>query len=478
MRLLFGNMSIWKKLFGGQKKALQMGVTYQINGGNLISSEDNKTTYITEGYTTNDIIFSIVNLIADKVRIAQWGVYKIEDESSLKKYEALMSKKNLTGDDYKMALQYRKKALVDYNDAKLDELLKYPNESCSFSDLVADSSIFKLICGGRMIYADLLEGGANGGKPQSLTILPYNLISILAKKEFPSMLVSEAGYKLDDWGLTTIPKENVLHDKYFNPSYDTMGSHLFGLSPIKAALLLMDKSNSANKTEAAQFQNQGPKKIIFMDDDRFNPAQGNDQAQQIKKILQGREYGGPNNAGKVATSGYKMGVIDAGLSPVDLGIIESEKWTLRRFCNVFGGVPSQLLNDPENKSYNNQKEGEKALTTRGAIPQLNSFRNNLNRKLNSDWGYKGQNIYVDYDSTVYTELQDDIKEKWSWVKELPVSWEYKLELMGLDSEDDNPALEEIMIPTGFQPIDTYNVVDENISGQNNSSSGNGQISED
>ena len=455
---------------GFGKKAFRTGVSYHVHGGNMISSEDNKTSYITNGYTANDIIFSIVNLIAEKVRVAPWGVYKIEDESSLKKYEAIMRRKDLSGEDHILAQKYRKKALVEFNDPKLIELLERPNEICTFSDLVADSSVMKMICGGRMIYADVLQAGANAGKPQSLTILPYNLMTILAKNEFPQLLISEVGYRIEDWRIP-IAKENVLHDKYYNPNYDAMGSHLFGLAPMKAALLLTDKSNSANKTEAAQFQNQGPKKIIFMDDERFTPEQGNTQAQQIKKILQGNEYAGPDSAGKTATSGYKMGVVDAGLSPVDLGIIESEKWTLRRFCNVFGGIPSQLLNDPENKSYNNQKEGEKALTTRGAIPLLNSFREHFNKKLSTDWGYKDKNIYVDYDSTVYTELQDDLKEKWTWVKELPVSWKYKLELMGLDNEDDSEGLEEIMIPSGFQPIDSYNVVDDALEADRESGTG-------
>ena len=160
-----------------------------------------------------------------------------------------------------------------------------------------------------------------------------------------------------------------------------------------------------------------------------------------------------------------MGIVDAGLSPVDLGIVESEKWSLRRFCNVYG-VPSQLLNDPDNKTFNNQKEGEKALTMRCALPHLNSFREHLNRKLRNDWGYKGQNIIVDYDLSVFTELQDDLQTKWQWVKELPVSWRYKLDLMGMDYEEGQPGLDEVMIPSGYQPIDGYNVIDETL-GQGN-----------
>jgi len=251
-----------------------------------------------------------------------------------------------------------------------------------------------------------------------------------------------------------------MHDKYFNPKYDTMGGQLFGQSPMKAGLSLMDLSNASNKTATAQFQNQGPKQIVFMDDLRFSPEQGNAQAQEIKKILQGKEYSGPDNAGKTATSGYKMGVVQAGLSPVDLGIVQLQEWQLRRFCNLFGCVPSQILNDPENKTYNNTQEGERALTTRGALPLINTFRDYFNMTLYNYWGYKGKNIYVDADLTVYSELQDNMKDKWSWVRELPVSWKKKLELMNLEYDEGDPGLEEVMIPTGFQSIDQMNVVDE------------------
>ena len=91
-------------------------------------------------------------------------------------------------------------------------------------------------------------------------------------------------------------------------------------------------------------------------------------------------------------------------------------------------------------------------------------------KLGTDWSYKGKNIYVDADLTVYSELQDNMKDKWMWVKELPVSWKYKLELMGLDYEEGEPGLDEVMIPSGFQPIDSLNVVDEILTGNAN---GNG-----
>ena len=86
-------------------------------------------------------------------------------------------------------------------------------------------------------------------------------------------------------------------------------------------------------------------------------------------------------------------------------------------CSVYG-VPQQLVGDSDTSTYNNVKEAEKALTSRVAMPLLNSFRNHLNRKINTDWGYKNSGYVIDYDQTVFTELQEDVDKKANWVNQL------------------------------------------------------------
>jgi len=73
--------------------------------------------------------------------------------------------------------------------------------------------------------------------------------------------------------------------------------------------------------------------------------------------------------------------------------------------------------------------------------------------------------------SVFSELQDDNKEKWLWVKELPVTWRYKLDMMGLEYEDDQPGLDEVMIPSGFQPMDNYNVIDDILNSETDKENG-------
>ena len=451
-------MNILQKLFPKSFQAksvpIPIGQTFFYLNGQITSSSDNKLTYLTNGYGVNDLIYSIVNLITEKVKVAPWSVYKIIDEPALKSYKGIISRKNLSADDLIKAREFKKKALEPYDkEGSLNELLKWPNEYQTFADLVADSSTYKLLTGDRLIWADRLSAGANKGKPAALHLLPSQNISIVVTKRWP---ISIRGYKLSLTGIMDFEKEDVLHDKYFNPYYDINGGHLLGLAPMKAALGLTDRSNAENRAALSSYQNGGPRTIIFVDEPQFSGEQKGAQAGAIKKILTSNEYIGPDNVNKIAASGYKMGAVPVGLSPVDLDIIESEKWSLRRFCNVFGGVPSQLLNDPDNKVYNNTVEGEKALTSRCALPLLNSFRDQMNRKLGTDWGYAGKNLFIDFDLTVYTELQENMKDKWQWVERLPVPNGYKLDLMGLDHpEDQDEFMNQILVPSGFELSDSY-----------------------
>lgn len=173
------------------------------------------------------------------------------------------------------------------------------------------------------------------------------------------------------------------------------------------------------------------------------------EAVDIKKTLARNQ--GSTNVNQVETSGYKVDYVPLGLSPVDLDLLNAENMDLRALCNIYG-VPSQLLNDPENKSYNNQKEGEKALTMRCALPMLASIRDQFNRKFMKDWG--NQKTIVDFDPTVYSELQEDKAEQMAWLKDAPIHTKRKLEILGEPIEGyTEEQLNSIIIGSGSTTLD-------------------------
>jgi len=432
---------------------IPLGAQVAIQQGIVTWQGQNAQQYVRDGYQSNDIVYSIIKLITDKAKLAPFHVYKIVDQTAAKRYKSLMKQPDKI-ENWNEVKQLHKKAFELYNgDARLNELLKYPNGEDTWADLIEQWCGFKLITGNSFIYAKMIEGGANDGKPFELFALPAQYMAIVANIEvFPPVRV---GYQLYYGKMWTFDTKEILHDKYFNPYWTVTGNELYGQSPLMAAARTLTRSNEAKTAAVSSFQNGGPAGVLFMNDDRFDPTSGTQQAQALKKSIS--EKGGASNFNSIAVSGYKVDWKQIGLSPVELNIIESEKWDMKSLCNIYG-VPSQLLNDADNKTYNNQREGEKALTLRCAIPLLDAIAENLNRKLHSDWGYRGTNVYIGYDIQVYQELEANKTEQVDWLdKAWWISPAQKMEIMGIKNPDYIPTeeLEKLYVPSSLQPLDQF-----------------------
>lgn len=407
-------------------------------GGTVTWISDKLSAYIKDGYQANDIVYAAVMMVMDKVRVAPWGLYKVVDEVSLKKYHAIISNKH-GAHDWVEADRLRKKALEpierpDSKTQKLAGLLKWANDRTTFNDLVAEAVGYKMVTGNNFLWANLLEAGANQGVPQELFNLPAQYTNIVATRAWPQRIV---GYQMTAGFLEKFNREAVMHTKYWNPEFGANGEGLYGMSPLKAGARTVTRSNSGKKAGATQLDNNGAAGIVYVDEPKeIIPATGRDAQRDVVKRAWNNEYTGAERYGKTAFSGYKMGYVAVGMSLKEMDLSTIETGDLRAIFNLWG-LPSQLGNDPENKSYNNAKEAEKALTTRAAIPHMINFRDSLNKKLSGEWG-GFKNIIADFDSSVYTELQEDMAAKWTWVKDLIVPEAYKLELMGLDVPDELP----------------------------------------
>jgi phage portal protein BeeE len=439
------------------------GTQFQIINGRLVSISDNPVNYLKNGYDINDIVYSILSLIMDKIRVSPWGLYKIKDESAMKAYQGMQRKSLWFADDYRKIRDLRHKAIEPVKDpGRMGELLKYPNDDETMSDFVANGCGYKLSVGNKYIYADILEAGADKGLPNKLINLPAQYGEIEATDSFPTIIT---GYKISLWSTRRFLPEEIMHEKYWNPNWNINGQQLYGVAPLKASLKILNRDNSSLDSSASRFQNQGISGILHM---KGVPGQsnGDDLVTEVKNLKKTmiNEWSGPQQTGKMGLSGYDMGWLPIGLTAEEMQQIENEKWNLRRLCNVWG-VQSQLLNDPDNKTYANQEEAERSLTTRCAIPALTSFRDNLNRKLQKDWGLKGKGLIADYDASVYTELQQDTAKMVEWLDKLMnrgLPPNRAMELLNLERID-NPIFDEPWISLNAgQPLSEWllNPVDD------------------
>lgn len=415
---------------------------------------DTSEQIVNEGYGANEIVYSILTMAADKERMPPWAAYKIKDESSLKLYEIEMHKAGTPDFSVKKALDYRTKAIELYTrDGKLNNILQWPNENETFSDLVANSGVSKRATGNRFLKATLLDMGPNKGKPQELHLLPAQHVTIIASGTFPARAL---GYSMQLGTEHKYAREEVMHDKLYNPLYSVAGDDLYGLSPLQVSKGTLASYKSAKIAGVKSFDNLGPENVMYVDDPRMDAAESEAQLHAIRNKLD--QLSGSRNRKKTALSAYKVGVAQLGLSPVDLAILESMKGNAITIANVYN-FPHLLL-IPDNSTYNNLKEAEKALTTRCALPYLVSFRNAFNRKLSSDWGYKGENIYIDFDLSVFSELHQDMKDLTTWLKDswwLTPRMKYDMQQIDIPEAVSNMAeLDMIFIPNGYSELSSLN----------------------
>ncbi len=445
-----------KRLTGGALTATQNSPGFRFIGGNLIPYNTDKLSYIENAYLINDIIYSIIKLILDKAVQAPGGIYTIKDETKFRHYSAMVAKMagtspgKKTAEDFRKIKELRHKSLVlDTSDEYLNDLIEWPNENECFADHNYGLWGYKLITGDYFEAGwEPIAGGLNAGKPTQLYGLPTQFMSILASNTLP---ISEDGYLLQLGTEIPYSKEDVLHEKYWTPEWDIYGKQLQGLSPLRAALKRIQRNNEVVKRGAKSAENAGADVIVYMDDAAAladNGKFGWRQVGALKDTWESEQYGS-QNAGKAVFSAYKMGVTKLGLTPVELDLIASEGVDMRFLCNIFG-VPSQLMNDPDNKTYANQAEGEKALTTRCAMPLLVGRQRNFNRKLRQLPAYKNGNKVFEFDMTVYTELEENKKELVEWMAGSYLPIRRRLEILGEDIPETmtEEELNAIPVPSG------------------------------
>lgn len=437
------------KFFKKKAATLPFGPLYNfgpIINGQLVSYPDDKKTYIDKGYTFNDAVFSCINMIVDKAVLSPWSQYEKVDEAEFKKMKAYETMFDKPG-TYSLWLESRQKALKPIpGDPKLAELLQYPNDRSTITQHHSALWRYKLSTGDYYEeWGTPALGGLNAGKPLTLKYLPSQYMEIISDGNY---IPSEAGYKLSQGVQKQWGKDEILHEYYFNPSWDATGSQLYGMSPLKAALKTVQRSNEAARANITALQNGGVRGILNLIDKRLTDDDiAQEQIQAIKKSYEKMARAGTDRYNSVPISGYETSFTSLGLSPVDMAIIESGLFDLRMICNVFG-VPSQLLNDTAASTFNNITEAEKALTSRCAVPLLNDREQSLNRKIRSLDAYRGKNIYVSYDLGVYPELQDDKGKQATWLK--TADWltrNEKRQEQGFQPVND-PLMDKITIASG------------------------------
>jgi HK97 family phage portal protein len=409
--------------------------------GNPVYMPDDIESYIKNGYLFNPSVYSIVSFIAQKAGTIPWGVYSVKSDKALNLYKS--ASHDLP--QFKKSI-IKTKALVELPNHDLNELFVTPNILQAWAEFIEQVVGFKLVTGNSYVHCIGPENGVNAGIIKEMWPLPSQYMSIVAGDQMQPI----KQYELKGDRNLIIPKENVIHLKYWTPNAQN-GQFLYGVSPIQAGRRVVTKSNSSYDASVSMFQNMGASGFISAKSRSVeDPSLTPEQAEMIEKKLAKKT--GPRNAGKPLVTSVPLEWQQMGMSPVDLAIIESDKMDLRTICNIFH-VPSELFNDAANKTYSNTKEAGSAVYTNAVIPALTQFRDAFNQKIQKVYG---KEIYVDFDTSMISELQDDLV---GLSTALNSCWwltgNERRDMMSFATDEKNPLLDDYMVPSGLMPMSGY-----------------------
>ena len=418
---------------------------YNFLGDSIVWNPENDDTYINKGYRFNSTIYSIVNLITKTASTIPFMVYEVKNENELKRYKSMTSG-NFNSNAMLQSKILQKKALVEVEDTELHELLNRPNPAQSYNAWLQEVVAFGKLTGNRYIYGISPESGPNQNKFSELYVLPSQSVEINSGGIFDPIKY----YTLDYNGEYKIDADSVCHIKDFNPYYDGTGSHLYGMSPLKAGLRSLDANNEALTTGVRYLQNQTARGVLMSDEGDLNEV----QARQLKDKFR-QQYQGANNAGDVIITPKKLSWVNFGLNASDLSLIEQYNASIKDLCNIYN-VPVQLLNNTDSSTYNNMNEAKKSLYVNSVIPELNKIKDELNRWLTPQYGEK---LYIDFDYTNIPELQEEMDKV---VNQMTQAWwltpNEKRAAMSYGADEDTQEMNDYYIPSTFLPLDNQDLV--------------------
>lgn len=324
-----------------ERKESQSSKLLVMNPGQPVWSPRNYESFAREAYGKNVVAYQSINRIADAIASVKMGVYRGETE------------------------------LVEH---PLITLLRRPNPMQSYGDYVRAKVSYLMIAGNGYEERFIV-----GSEVKELYQLRPDRMSILPSASgVPAAYVYKVGQNTTRWEVDPRTlNSDVRHIKLFNPLNDW-----YGMSPVEAGSYALDQNNESMAWMQALLQNSArPSGALTMKD---GGTLSDENFNRLKSQIE-EQYSGSINAGRPMLLEGGLEWQQMGLSPTDMGIIESKFASARDVALAFG-VPPQLLGIPGDNTYANYAEARLAFWEDTALPLLDMIVHDWNAWLGALYG--------------------------------------------------------------------------------------------
>lgn len=454
-----------KKLNNELQTALSQLSGYQttlygwLNNGQPVQLADNQFTYVQQGYQWNADVYSVVDLILQKLAACTPIVYEVTKDkvSSVQKYRNLLQ--SGTKDGLIKAKGIELKAMKEMYFPAISDLLNTPNKYQTYSDWIKHYGGFYLLTGNSYNYYNGINPANR--KWGEMYVLPAPFMQIISGGPFEPIkgyrVINQRFFGSDQYDFQAT---SVSHLKSFNPNYTNYGSQLYGQSPLMAYRLTIQKNRDGRIEANKQMVNGGARGILSPK--AGAPPLNADQAQQLKEQISRRVSSTSNELiDRLYASAAGLDWQQIGLPVADMMLLESLQFDRTDICNAYH-VPVQLLNNTEASTDNNMQHAMKQFIYNAVMPLANMISDRLTRDICPAYATGDKTYVIQLDVTTLPDMQDDMQNVANWMN---TSWwlspNQKLTGMGFGASKE-PLMDKIILPSNMMLLDDLSIADQTI----------------
>lgn len=392
-------------------------------------------------YSTSDDIYAIIQTVVRAALTIPFYGYEITDDKALRQLKSLSFNSPI-----RARKAYQQKALEDLPDGDpLSDLLEDPFLGFNRYDGWEAVYITLLTQGEVFLYKLRPELGVNAGKTQKLGFMYPQFTVLKISHNYPKELVGY-DYVVDGVKvIENIPKEDVIHIKYFNPHLPTTPEQFRGLSPLKVLARRLTRIDKALTTSVSQLQNGGVPGIVYDKTPGLAPEVITARRDNFLKYLTNE-----TNTGAPYFAANELGYLEIGLSLVDMEVAALDKIDFKKLCNAYG-ISDRLLNNDATGSEVSDDNARKSLYTNAVLPMVTRITEALNKGLAGE--YTDKRRFISPDITEVPELQADMKELASILSSLPIMIPNNvLEAFNFGRIDDE-IMDKVYVKSGYTALE-------------------------
>ena len=269
--------------------------------------------------------------------------------------------------------------------------IEYPNDIMSRQFLVS-AAIQHLGIGGNALWKNV-GVTRNGGKvPSEFWPLNPNVW-----RPVPSEATWISGYKRSDK-----PYEPMLQvNEVVHAQLPDGANLIWGLSPMRALAIAIDMDGQQLRGNLALSKNRFTPETAIIDKAAIYPHQLDEAADRLAA-----RYSNPEDSGRPLLLGAGADVIRLGLSPKEMGWIESRRFTLIEICAAYGLIPSLFVPDAK---YSNQDIAVKYMWENGATRYLSVLEDAFNTRLVPR--KERASLWIHYDTSAVPALAESMEKR-------------------------------------------------------------------